>query len=264
MKCLFALCLSLIPWLVLAQTNSSSSSTGVAPVIVYNFTIAGGIPFPSYITSDTPMDQRPRYCNLTTIPNSNTYDNTTICVVVNGIFKMLFYPNVDDFSLLQIVTSPSYPRMWTDPSLWFQIEWSNGVSPPKQRNGFAGSTALAVPFWTIIITLASGSMSDVEWDDACFSCSNCVDGSCAIPQSQCGYTGGAADCDAKFYLGWMGTDGNSSPLTSANKRFSQFTEYSISSAFSQAYATATPEVPTPSSFQWSGSASGTDCANPPC
>jgi len=272
MKCLLALCLSLIPWLVFAQTNSSS--TGVAPVVVFNYTITGGVPFPYWITSSTPMNQRPTYCNLTTISNSNAFDNTTICVVVNGLFKMFFYPNVEDFSLLQIVTSQSYPRMWTDPNVWFQIEWSNGVSPPKLRNGCSSGTftppvacplsssALAVPFWTILISLSSGSMSDVYWDDACFSCASCVWGSCAIPQSQCGFTAGAADCDAKFYVGWTGTDGKGTPLVSAGKRFSQFTSYSISSAFSQAYATATPEVPTPSSFQWSGSAN--DCANPPC
>jgi len=228
--------------LFVADVQTQSSSTGVAgganSTLSSTASTAGALPFFYNITNFTinavtPPNFPTQLCNTTDQGALAAWDNTTICIVVGGVAKMVFYPNVEDFSLLQIYTPAGAQGAFDLPTQWFQAEFSGVASSYKYRSD--GGTNI-VPFWTLIITLDDGYVSTIEWDDGCLgSCDPCVDLTCTIPISECT---SQLTCDPKFYIGWYGTDRDGRYLVSAGKRYSRFRSYSLSSAFSNAYSSA--------------------------
>jgi len=172
----------------------------------------------------------------------NAYDNTTICIVVGGVAKIYFYPQVEYYTLLQIVANGNFTGSFDNDKMWFQAEFSGRASAIKHRrpqntvnNGFY------VPFWTLIISLTNGVVSDIQFDDGCYACGDdqCVDSTCALDASSCYSTNsGSTDCAPKFFVGWFGTDRSGVYLTSAGSRLSRFRSYSVTSAYSSASQTA--------------------------
>jgi len=235
------------------SSTGAVSSTGLGPIVIRNFTIHP-IKIPGNAT---------RYCDLPRLTGVRAHDRTTLCIVVGGVFKMLFYPKVEDFSLLQIVTLNSTTQrvvgVWDSLDLWIQVEFSDGVSPVKLRaNRDSNGHVFVVPFWTVIVQLNNGALDFIWWDDGCFGCggAQCINDFCGIDSNSC-KPDGESDCDVKMYVGWTGTDDTGRFLVSAGKRLSRFRQWSVSSAYDNAYATATTAVPDPNSFQWSGDATTT-------
>jgi len=178
----------------------------------------------------------------------NSYWNTTICIVIGGVAKMLFYPNVEEFSLMQIVQGANL-TLFDHPLMWFQAEYSGIASSVKHRRPQApADTGFSVPFWTLVISLNNGRVAALNWDDGCIGCSGdqCVDDTCAIDITRClGYNGDTttgADCSPKFFVGWFGTDRDGVYLTSAGSRYSRFRSYSVASAFNNAYDTTSLDL----------------------
>jgi len=193
-------------------------------------------------------------------------------MVVGGVAKILFYPNVEEFSLLQVVANGNFTGAFDNPLMWFQAEFSGQASSIKHRrpqntadNGFY------VPFWTLIITLSDGLVSTLTWDDGCLTCDSeeCVDSTCALDASTCYSTDqGSTDCSPKIFVGWYGTDAGGVYLTSAGSRLSRFQSYSISSAYSSATQTASlqfNDVSTHYTFQPScGTGTAQCCSGSEC
>jgi hypothetical protein len=89
--------------------------------------------------------------------------------------------------------------------------------------------------YSVVITLKSGKVKKVEWDNFCDICDKkCIkwksEEVCA--ESFC-KSGKESDCDPRIYITWIGTDGNDENLLSASYRISQFRKYSVYSMYSQ-------------------------------
>lgn len=153
-----------------------------------------------------------------------------ICIVFGGnnrLYKMQFFPLVDQFALLTMQNSFSDPR-WGHIGTTFQVEVNGNKSPVKHRyntvtssvcvdrivNGTretceltGGTICAVVPFHTLIIHMKNGVIEEIEFDDDCSLCSadHCVDGNCATDITSCTATSvydktntaGETDCDFK-------------------------------------------------------------------
>lgn len=151
-----------------------------------------------------------------------------------------FYPEVDDFTLLEVDNS------WDKPSdYWgfllgadlasFQIHVEvNGV---KSDYVTVQSNGVQIPYWTITVQLEDGQLNEVApfvWDNdggsGCYGgCpdAECLDGFCGVATDMCGEEATDTDCDLKIYVGWYGTDSNGNYMTSASKRLSAFRSWSL-------------------------------------
>jgi len=185
------------------------------------------------------------------------FDRTRICFVIGGVVKVVFYPEVEDYSLLEIDLNRTQKlqKPFAAPGQWIQVEFGGMASLPKHRQPLvpaADGTEYIVPFWTAIIGLVDGVPTSITWDDnpSCLGCSgdSCVDGFCAIPSTQCDLADGKNDCDVKIYIGWFGTDRNGRYLKSAGKRLSRFRNFSLNTAFTNAYQTASDSIPSAPTF----------------
>jgi len=169
------------------------------------------------------------------------------------LWKQIFYPQVDTFTMLQIANSnqnfvvthvaiqiPGFQR-----SDWVELQTLNAADINLR-------VPVVVPFVTAVIALDNGNPVSISWDSGCYACdiSLCV---AAGAYSFCGdksieFGTDCPTCDLKVYLGWFGTDANQKYMTSADSRFSQFRQYSIVSAYQSAAATASAESPSFPSF----------------
>jgi len=232
-----------------AQSSSglqpiSSSSTG------YSLMSSSSSAVPRFLRNNTanqifPADEPNStitYCNTAMQGPLNSYDNTTICLIIGGVAKIYFYPRVEDYSLLQVVANGNFTGSFDHPAMWFQAEFSGRASTIKHRRPQRKeNNAFYVPFWTLVITLTDGLVTNLEWDDGCFSCSDdqCVDSTCALDATNCYSTDrGSTDCAPKIFVGWFGTDRSGVYLTSAGSRLSRFRSYSVTSAYNSAAQTA--------------------------
>jgi len=181
-----------------------------------------------------------------------TYPNGTVELLAARrpnyeLFKVIFYAQVDTFSLLQVAGSDNY----------FQIQYVAVQVPGLQRSDFVslakaeteGSyTGYVVPFTTIIFQLTDGQPVSSAWDDGCFACTDaeCVSGRFCGTKNSMYQDLIDSGIDLKVYIGWFGTDVDSKYLTSADKRFSQFRRYSINQVYQSAASTvgnASPAFP---------------------
>jgi len=152
-----------------------------------------------------------------------------------------FYPNVDDFTLLEIQNS--FNQSWLDdPSgnpVYIRAEVGGVSSPWRLRGGGSGTSRTAVPFWTLIVQATNGVVTALTWDDSCYTlCANqalCVSVNCGVAFNDCA---GTTNCNFQVYLGWFGTDSAGIPCTSADKRISQFRSGSLMGAYNSALSKA--------------------------
>jgi len=192
--------------------------------------------------------------------------------------KIVFFPLVDDYTLMQVAAqpaqfdaagnllSPSQKDRFDDPNMWVQVEVAIAsvaiVSPPKIRMNVVHhtdgtvDTRYVVPYWVAIVNLNNGIPTSIDWDDGCYGCGGdeCIMDTCAVDIQTCEVDG--IDCDIKIYLGWFGTDGDGQYLVSAGKRPSRFKQYSISSAVSSAASTAYDNLPDAPTFSGNDDGSG--------
>lgn len=228
-----------------AMSSSGMSSTGGFNISLVNTTANEIIPKPRPNVTTL-------YCHTTDQGDMRQWDNTTICIVVGGVAKILFYVNVDEFSLMQIVVplGVNTTGVFDNQQMWFQAEYSQMASPMKYRQPQVPPTSdvygYIVPYWTLIVTLKDGVVDTMEWDDGCYGCSGdqCVEETCSVSIADvgCRNPGSTADCNPKFFIGWYGTDRDGVYLTSAGSRSSRFRQYSLSSAVSSAYQTASIDI----------------------
>lgn len=83
---------------------------------------------------------------------------------------------------------------------------------------------------SLVIVVEAGKVTELIWDEGCFGCddAHCIDGNCAIPESDCDSEG---NCDFSAYISWYGTDTNDRYLLSAGQRLSQFTSKTASAYY---------------------------------
>jgi len=215
-----------------------------------------------YADNDTLIDTRYNQsdCGLSALKITKTigaykkYAAVPVCIKMGGLNKMVFFPQVDDYTLMQVASRKGLQRgRFDDPNMWVQIEIATAsvviVSPPKPRQKTVESgKSYIVPYWVAIVIMKDGIPSRIDWDDGCYGCSDdeCVADTCGIgldqcPDSRIEQTG--IDCDIKVYIGWFGTDTDGQYLISAGKRPSRFKQYSISDAVSGAALTAYDNLP---------------------
>ncbi len=66
------------------------------------------------------------YCDLKSEDPLAAWENTTVCLVVGGVAKILFYPTTEEFSLMQIVVplGENTTGAFDNQGIWFQAEFS--------------------------------------------------------------------------------------------------------------------------------------------
>lgn len=178
-----------------------------------------------------------------------------VCVVVDtqvNATKTVYYPYVDEFSLLEISRSfNSSVTMFTatdrtianNTVIFLQI---GSVKSDTRTYSYSDASGIyVVPFLTAIVHVTSGIVTDITWDSGCYSCSSdaCAQGICAVPIDECDDFATGTNCDVKVYLSWTGTDSNSRYLTSSAAVLSNFEAYGITNAFKSAAATTTQAYP---------------------
>jgi len=167
--------------------------------------------------------------------------NSPICVVVSDTNYTMFYPTVDQFTLLEIVNS--FNQSWLDREdglpVYVRVEVGKKSSPWRMRSSVnSAGVRYTVPFLTLIIETANGYVDDLYWDDSCFNCDDpttmCVTKTCGVETDSCQVS---VNCDLQIYVGWFGTDSNQAYFRSAGQRLSRFRGASLRGAFSTALTT---------------------------
>jgi len=187
-------------------------------------------------------------CNSTYRGSWAKFDTAPICIVIGGTAKIYFHPQVDVFTLLDVVARPpefgNERQRFDDDFMWITVETA-GISAPAKHRRDQTPGGTVVPFWTAIITMDNGRPTSITWDDGCYGCdgAHCVDQTCSVDFADCYSPATNIDCDIKVYLGWFGTDSNGQYLISAGKRLSQFRQYSIAAAANSAAQTGSDLLP---------------------
>lgn len=151
-----------------------------------------------------------------------------------------FFPRVDEFSLLELAGTfernysfnpnmtitlriPSSPLLVLTPKRVF----SEGVFDEERETR---SDPVVVTYWTVLVLLDKGNLTEIAWDDGCSDCSSndCVDNSCGIKRMK-GDTDRCLEtnCNMKVYLAWMGRDKKDSACRSVSSMPSNFSKYSF-------------------------------------
>lgn len=117
-----------------------------------------------------------------------------VCLVYNEDSKMIFFPQVDEFTLLEVngCNAPLYSISCLAFALFgnslnegrvLQFEAGGQASTPIRYH----TTESTVSFYTAIINLKDGEVRSIEWDTSCSGCSDslCIDGFCSIPNNNC-------------------------------------------------------------------------------
>jgi len=167
------------------------------------------------------------------------YDNmaSPICIVVSDTNYTMFYPVVDEFTLLEV--DRSFNESWLDRPddlpVFIRVEVGKHSSPWRMRSSVTGGIKYTVPFFTLIIEAHDGIVSSLYWDDSCFNCysigSQCVTRSCGVDHSGCQTD---YNCNLQIYVGWFGTDSEQAYFRSAGKRLSRFRGASLGGAVNTA------------------------------
>lgn len=200
------------------------------------------------------------------------YASVPVCLMTNVGRKSVFYPKVDEYSVLDVkdINSQTYKGLISTAkeapstnatnidSLQIAVRLGNVVSYPKAFN----RAGYIVPFWTAIVHMTNGVVDNIFWDDGCFTCSpdsaECMrDGAaadryfgdadkavdlttysqgedCAVSEEgQASACSEAGECDARVYLAWLGTDSQGEPLTSAGSVISRFRSFSLKGMMDQ-------------------------------
>jgi len=165
--------------------------------------------------------------------------NPPLCLVINGKNYVAFYPDVDDFTLLEVENS--FNASWLDSQdepVYVRAEVGTKSSFWRTRSQGRGAGKITVPFWTLVIEMTDGIVDRLTWDDSCPLCSSsdlCVEAkNCGVAHSSCGNNAESNNCNLQIYLGWFGTDADGKYLTSSDKRLSRFRSGSLLGAYDSA------------------------------
>lgn len=197
-------------------------------------------------------------------------------------YKTRFFPQVDRYSLLELggtagntdidvgifpdnVAIDAGSAMMMNNTL-LQAEFDGFTTPAVRRTfvpdvdaqsvtGLTNEQRRVVSFYTLIIELDRGKVSQMFWQDGCYGCGG--DGNCWVKEpnpapgmpihnhswctnaySLCSIVdGGAANsvsCNIKIYLAWQGTDEKGNYLMSAQTTIKNFLQFSLSTPFETA------------------------------
>jgi hypothetical protein len=195
------------------------------------------------------------------------FDQAVACLYLGGQ-KAVFYPNVDEYAVLEIKgISPRSTNGTSGSELWLAVE-GQGTTGQNEALQWVDHTkrwlydGKVSPFFTAIVHMNRGKVDRIQWDSGCATCSPanknvCVpDGSpvrcsldeypenqcsdCAQPFDECSV---AEQCVPRVYVAWLGTDSSGSPCTSASKVISRFRGSSVRGLYDsggQATVTLTP------------------------
>jgi len=163
-----------------------------------------------------------------------------ICIVIDEKYYVPFYPNVDDFTLLEV--QDSFNASWldspTNEPVYIRAEVGAKSSFWRTRSQGTGAGKITVPFWTLVIEVTNGLVDAITWDDSCPLCESsdlCVNQrNCGVAFSSCGNTVADNNCNLQIYVGWFGTDVNGEYFTSSDKRLSRFRSGSLVGAYNSA------------------------------
>jgi len=241
------LAMALVAFVCLApqHVRGQTPDCTTVPIADWNTTNCTYQPVVPPVAAGSPMLT---LCNTTYRGSWAKYDTAPICIVIGGIAKIYFHPQVDIFTLLDVVARPAEfgneRERFDDLNMWVTVETAGVAAPWKyRRDQQPGGTV--VPFWTAIITMDNGRPTGITWDDGCYGCdgAHCVMQTCSVDFADCYSPATNIDCDVKVYLGWFGTDSNGQYLISAGKRLSQFRQYSIAAAANSAAQTGSNLLP---------------------
>jgi len=205
-------------------------------------------------------------CGLSVLdPTYNQYDYMTnpICLLLvnpNGTaHKMLFYPTVDYFTLLDMAATFGYANTSlftanystthpTDVPNLLYVQIGNLTSSPMHQSWSAtDGTTLVAPYFQIVINLKAGALSSLSWDTTCAPCSSNLcspNGICGVKTSDCDvFSGGSTNCDLKVYVAWSGYDASGRFLFSQDEVLSNFVQYSVTSAAQNLASTTAQTFP---------------------
>lgn len=163
-----------------------------------------------------------------------------LCIIINDESYLVFYPKVDEFTLLEV--QDSFNTSWLDnlqnDPVYIRAEVSRKSSYWRTRSQGVGASKLTVPFWTLVVEMNEGQVVSLTWDDSCPLCESsdlCVESrSCGVAHSSCGQSAEANNCNLQIYLAWFGTDVDGNYLTSSDKRLSRFRSGSLRGAYDSA------------------------------
>lgn len=204
-------------------------------------------------------------------------EKTSVCLFVTPLnmttpdAQYLQYsatPSADKFSKLTIagswtsndksfdnMTSITYTPLMSNPTVpvWDVGVHVQSMDKASTVKGFRRSMSggnYTMPYFTAIVTVDTGDVTGITWDDGCLFCSNthdsCTDNSfdvmgekdkgkneqgkdCYIPDSECINDSGEVSevCPLAVYVVWAGTDSKGVYFQSSRLRFSQFRGYQL-------------------------------------
>lgn len=163
-----------------------------------------------------------------------------LCVVINDNNYVAFYPDVDDFTLLEVENS--FNASWLDSPdndpVYIRAEVGTHSTYWRARSQMRGGRKITVPFWTLVVEITDGLVSKLTWDDSCPLCETsdlCVEErNCGVVHSSCGNSVDSNNCNLQIYLAWFGTDVDGKYMTSSDKRLSRFRSGSLRGAYDSA------------------------------
>jgi len=140
-------------------------------------------------------------------------------------WKSVFYPRVDEFAWLEIsYTADPFFIFNENTAVWLEIVGSLNTT---SKHIYSLSLDVSITYYTVIVTLSTGSITAVEWDENnCDDCKTdlCVDNLCGVAKKDIDCT--QVDCNIKVYFAWQGTDSNSRSCSSVGDVPSAFKSYS--------------------------------------
>jgi hypothetical protein len=147
-----------------------------------------------------------------------------------------YWPRVDEFSQLHMLNT-NFTGMSFNPNLtiWVELKGYNETLPPKRvYNDDEGMEQLVIPYFTALVLLDKGNVTDFQWDDGCDDYCNpnkdCLDDVCGVHRIRKGkdICNGTVDCNIKIYVAWSGRDKDDVRCRSETSSPSNFRQVSVS------------------------------------
>jgi len=160
------------------------------------------------------------------------YQTTTVFVyaqdnLTGHEWKSTFWPRIDEFSQLELSGTFNNSQS-LNPNLLVSVGF-NGRNT-TWKHVYRTENELMIPFFTAVVLLSKGRVSDFSWQDGCSHCysGDCLDNSCGGPRMSgstdvCTKT----DCNIKVYLAWGGRDASDNACKSIASTPNSFEQYSL-------------------------------------
>lgn len=175
-------------------------------------------------------------------------DDYPVCIHIDSGFEdtnaagfipkqQYFWPVVDEYSLIQAETELPCEDYIADillHPLTIRLQ-AGGIFSAKTVWLYGNRT---VPYFTAIIHLKDGQVTEITWESNCFGCSDgsqCTskvwNDALGANNGFCSQQGCASNGDIKVFLAWVGTDSSGNFLTSAGSTMSNFRRFSAYKAY---------------------------------